>query len=85
MPEYRGSFRITRKNGVLDPEGVTIFEAMKRLGYSNVEDVHTGRLFEIRLRATNKDEALKTFEELGRRVLSNPVIENAELTDIEEL
>ena len=46
---------VTLKNGVLDPQGRAIANALHSLGFGNVEDVRQGKLIEVQLKA--RDEA----------------------------
>ena len=66
------------KQDVLDPQGRTINEALHGLGYRFVEDVRQGKAFHIKLNDRGLDEKkmLASLEEMSRRLLSNPVIED---------
>ncbi len=75
---------ITRKPGVADPEGNTIKEALKRLGYENVDEVRTAKVFYLTLEADSPALAKETAEKIGEKILANPVIENFRITNIEE-
>ena len=67
---------VTLKKSVFDPQGKTIHEALRSLGYANVADVRQGKFFEVALDGLAGDEARKAAEEIARRVLANPVIES---------
>jgi len=66
------------KQDVLDPQGRTINEALHGLGYELVEDVRQGKAFDIKLNddGLDDDELLALLEEMSKRLLSNPVIED---------
>jgi phosphoribosylformylglycinamidine synthase len=64
---------VSLKNGVLDPQGRAIHHALEGLGFSGVNDVRAGRLFELDVADTTTDEAL---DEMCRKLLANMVIEN---------
>jgi phosphoribosylformylglycinamidine synthase len=66
---------VTLKKSVFDPQGKTIHDALRSLGYGQVQDVRQGKYFEVVLDAS-ADEARKTVEEVSEKVLSNPVIES---------
>ncbi len=85
MPGYRARFVIKRKKGVLDPEGTTIFEAMGKLGYGYVKNLSTGKIFDIELEAVDTDSARERLKEIGQKVLSNPVIEEAVVVELEKI
>jgi phosphoribosylformylglycinamidine synthase subunit PurS len=65
---------VTFKDGVLDPQGKTIFNALSDLGYNSVSSVSTGRIFNLLL-DSDKAQAEKELEEICRKLLANPVIE----------
>jgi phosphoribosylformylglycinamidine synthase len=66
---------VTLKKSVFDPQGKTIHDALRSLGYAQVQDVRQGKYFEVVLDASAA-EARKTVEEVSEKVLSNPVIES---------
>ena len=39
------------KDGVLDPQGVTIHKALNQMGYNDFLSVRTGRFFELEVNA----------------------------------
>ena len=76
---------VRRKKGVLDPEGNTISEALKRLGYKSINKVKTAKLFSVQIESNNPTEAKKTAMQIADKVLANPVIENFSIINIEEV
>ncbi len=74
MPRAR--VYVTLKKSVFDPQGRTIHEALRSMGYESVADVRQGKFFEVDLEGVSPDRAQATAEEIARRVLSNPVIES---------
>jgi phosphoribosylformylglycinamidine synthase PurS subunit len=64
---------VTLKNGVLDPQGKAIHNALEGLGFAGVNDVRAGKLIELDL-ADNVVES--EIEEMCRKLLANTVIEN---------
>ncbi len=69
----RAKIEVFLKKGVLDPQGETIKRALHTLGYKSIKDVRQGKVFYIELDGDNPEGVL---EEIARRVLSNPVIED---------
>ena len=67
---------VTLKNGVLDPQGRAIANALHSLGFGAVEDVRQGKLIEIQLKAADETSARGELEAMCRQLLANPVIEN---------
>jgi phosphoribosylformylglycinamidine synthase, purS protein len=64
---------VSRKPGVLDPEGRAIARALAGLGFSSVRDVRVGKVIELELAPGT---ARAEVEEMARRLLANPVIES---------
>ncbi len=67
---------VTLKPSVFDPQGRTIADALRSLGYQNVEDVRQGKYFELDLATTEVAEARTVAAEVAGRLLANPVIES---------
>ena len=67
---------VTLKNGVLDPQGRAIAQALHALGFGNVEDVRQGKLIEVQLKASGEAAARIELDAMCQQLLANPVIEN---------
>jgi phosphoribosylformylglycinamidine synthase len=67
---------VSLKKSVLDPQGKTIYGALKKMGYAGLEEVRQGKYFELTLDGgLSKTEAQSEVERISREVLTNPVIE----------
>ena len=66
---------ITRKDGLADPEGATTARALRDLGYSDVGGVHFGRTILVEMSGDDIAAAHDRVDEMCRRLLANPVIE----------
>jgi len=67
---------VTLKASVLDPQGQTIHNALRKLGFADVADVRQGKYFALSLAdGLNADQARAEVERIAREVLTNPVIE----------
>ncbi|MCJ1959200.1 MULTISPECIES: phosphoribosylformylglycinamidine synthase subunit PurS [Novosphingobium] len=64
---------VSLKPGVLDPQGRAIHHSLEGLGFSGVNDVRAGRLFELDVEDGVSDEAL---DDMCKKLLANMVIEN---------
>ncbi len=71
---------VVLKNGVLDPQGKAINQALHHLGFSQVQEVRQGKLIEIELNETNKDTAMTSLKQMAEKLLTNQVIENYKIT-----
>ncbi len=67
---------VTLKQGVLDPQGKAIEGSLSALGFSDVESVRQGKVFDIELKGKNKSEAEKSLNSMCAKLLSNTVIED---------
>jgi phosphoribosylformylglycinamidine synthase len=67
---------VTLKTSVLDPQGQTIHNALRKIGFSDVSAVRQGKYFALSLAdGLNLDAARGQVERIAREVLTNPVIE----------
>ncbi len=66
---------VSLKKSVLDPQGKTIQNALKKMGYQGVGDVRQGKYFELALDGLERGQAQAEVERIAREVLTNPVIE----------
>ena len=67
---------VTLKTSVLDPQGQTIQNALRKIGFTEVTAVRQGKYFALSLADGLTAEAAKTMvERIAREVLTNPVIE----------
>jgi len=64
------------KNGVLDPQGKAIQQALGGLGFAGVEDVRAGKVIVLDVAETDAAAARTAGEEMARKLLANTVIES---------
>jgi len=67
------------KSGVLDPQGLTIQKSLRSLGYEEVAAVRQGKVFEIEMADGAEASARGRLDEMCRRLLANPVIEEYQI------
>ncbi|KJV10724.1 phosphoribosylformylglycinamidine synthase [Elstera litoralis] len=67
---------VTLKQGVLDPQGRAIHQALETLGFEGVEDVRQGKYIELDLAETDAAKAEALVREICATLLANPVIES---------
>ncbi len=82
---YKIEIVVRRKSSVADPEGNTIADALERLGHSEVSSVRVAKLFYIHIDGEDETAARDNVEKIAKEVLANPVIEEFEIVDIEEI
>ncbi|MDR3793003.1 MAG: phosphoribosylformylglycinamidine synthase subunit PurS [Terracidiphilus sp.] len=67
---------VTLKTSVLDPQGQTIQNALRKLGYTSVDAVRQGKYFALTLAGgLTADQAKAEVEKIAAGVLTNPIIE----------
>ncbi len=64
------------KEGVLDPQGKAIGNALASLGFTGVGEVRQGKLIELDLAEIDPSRARTEVEAMCRQLLANPVIED---------
>lgn len=72
----KARIHITLKNGVLDPQGKAVQNALGSLGFEGVGNVRQGKFMEIELSETDPEKAERTVEQMCEKLLANTVIEN---------
>jgi phosphoribosylformylglycinamidine synthase PurS subunit len=60
---------VSLKDSVLDPQGQTVKNALRTLGYGSIKDVRQGKVFEIELEGISEKEAEKIIPEISDKVL----------------
>jgi phosphoribosylformylglycinamidine synthase subunit PurS len=67
---------VTLKSSVLDPQGQTIHNALRKIGFAQVTAVRQGKYFALSLAdGLSPEQARTEVERIAREVLTNPVIE----------
>lgn len=72
---YKAEVRIELKPGVMDAEGETVQKSLKLLGFP-VRSVDSVKVYMIGIDAGSEKDAMKKAEEMCKRLLANPVIQN---------
>jgi phosphoribosylformylglycinamidine synthase PurS subunit len=71
---------VTLKNGVLDPQGRAIGQALHSLGFGDVGEVRQGKVIELEIKDAlakkPRAEIEATVKDMAQKLLANTVIEN---------
>jgi phosphoribosylformylglycinamidine synthase PurS subunit len=67
---------VVPKPVVNDPQGMTVRQGLRALGFAEVADVRIGRYIEVHLDGEDPEEGRRRVEEMCRRLLANQVIED---------
>jgi len=73
---YLAKVYITLKPTVNDPQGLTIRGALHMLGFKSVEEVRAGKYIEIKIHEKDLEKARSEAQDMCKKLLANPVIEN---------
>jgi phosphoribosylformylglycinamidine synthase len=70
---------IMLKDGVLDPQGEAIKQALTSLEYNNVNSVRQGKVIDLELNESSEEAAIDNIQEMCEKLLASTVIENYEI------
>jgi phosphoribosylformylglycinamidine synthase len=82
MTGYRFAVDVMPREGILDPQGRAVENALPQLDAANVHQVRVGRRIELTVEAADGESARATVEKLAADFLANPLVER---WSIEEL
>ena len=66
--------------GIADPQGATVERSLPTLGYHDVTGVTIGKAIRFMIDAPDEAAGRARVHDLCQQVLTNPVIEDAEIT-----
>lgn len=73
---FLAKVQVTLRKSILDPQGKAVEHAIGALGVNAVKEVRMGKYIELKLDVPDEDSARRTSEEVCRRLLANPVMED---------
>ena len=73
---YLAKVRVTLRPSILDPQGKAVHHAIQTLGVKSVNDVRMGKYIEMRISCSTEAEARQVAEQVCRKLLANPVMED---------
>lgn len=80
---YNAEVKVMLRPAILDVQGKTVEHALHSLGYESAGHVRIGKHITLQIEAGSQEEAERIARELSKRVLSNPVMEDFEVTVVE--
>jgi phosphoribosylformylglycinamidine synthase len=80
----RANVYVSLKKDILDPQGQAVKNALHSLGYSNVKDVRVGKYIVLTLEQGSEENIGNIVEDICKKVLSNPVIEDFTFDIVED-
>jgi phosphoribosylformylglycinamidine synthase PurS subunit len=73
---YLSCIKVTLRKSILDPQGKTVEHSIQSLGYKNVKYI------ELKIDAGSENDAKKITDEICKKLLANPVMEDYEFSVI---
>ncbi len=72
----KAKVHVTLKQGVLDPQGKAVQQALAGLGFEGVSGVRQGKVIELELAESDPKKATREVEAMCEKLLANTVIED---------
>ncbi len=73
---------VSLKNGVLDPQGVTIQRSLQNLGFDTVTGARVGKFIELEVGGKDKAAAEAEIKKMCDKLLANTVIEDYQIASL---
>lgn len=73
---FEAAVYVTLKKGILDPEGKAVKNSLRSLGYEQVEEVKSGKLFLLKLKTQDRKTAEEEVRQICEKLLVNVVLED---------
>jgi phosphoribosylformylglycinamidine synthase subunit PurS len=73
---------VALKPGLSDPQGKAVESALPALGWTNVARVRVGKHVRLDIDAPDEAAARTQVEDMAKRLLSNPVIEDFRILEV---
>lgn len=80
---FNFEIKVNLKEGILDPQGNATLKVLKRLNFP-VEEVRFGKSVNLKIKEDNFEKAKQKAEQIAYEVLTNPVLEDYEIMELDE-
>jgi len=77
---FLAKIKVTLRQSILDPQGKAVEHALSMLGYQQMKGVRMGKYIELKIESNEQSEAERLTEEVCKKLLSNPVMEDFTFT-----
>ncbi|MDP9184904.1 MAG: phosphoribosylformylglycinamidine synthase subunit PurS [Actinomycetota bacterium] len=81
MTAFTFEVLVSLKPGLLDPQGKAVEGSLPAMGFDNVAGVRVGKHIRLTVEAPDEATAMAQVHEMATRLLSNPVIEDYEVSE----
>ena len=79
---YRVAVHVVPRQGLLDPQGKAVADALHTLGFGSVSSVHVGRHLVLEVEAADEASAREQTNRMCAQLLANPVTEDFEIASV---
>ncbi len=76
MARFDMLVRVMPRDGLLDPQGTTVGQALGALGFDEIGDVRVGKAITLQLDRPDEASAERDARAMCERLLANPVTED---------
>ncbi len=84
MSRFSVAVNISPRQGILDPQGKAVSDALHSLDFPEVRDVRVGRFLVVQVDAPDGTAASDRVRDMCEKLLANPVVEDYEIASVEE-
>ncbi len=77
---YKAKIIVTLRKTILDPQGKAVEHSLHSLGYTQCLNTRIGKYIELDVDTDDEKKATDIIEEAGKKLLSNPVMEDFSFT-----
>lgn len=77
--KYIAEINVMPLKDLLDPAGKAVLGGLEKLGISSASDVRIGKHIQLHINCDSEGEAMAIAQEAVRKLLANPVMEQAEI------
>jgi phosphoribosylformylglycinamidine synthase len=82
MTRYQVAVHIVPRQGILDPQGKAVADALHALGFGGVGDVRVGRHVVLDVDANSPEQASASVRTMCDKLLANPVTEDYQIAGV---
>ena len=82
VTRYRVAVHVVPRQGLLDPQGKAVADALHTLGFGSVASVHVGRHLVLEVEAADEGDAREQVKRMCAQLLANPVTEDFEIASV---
>ena len=80
----KAKINVMLKKSILDPQGKAVLHSIQDMNVGNFSDVRIGKYIEVNFNNSDLESAKNEINEICKKLLSNPVMENYEF-ELEEI